>query len=422
LQTLMDNLTALPRAGRLQDRTRRHIQTADNSSGTFAARPRIMPLCEAAPVLDAAEPALAGGHSSMLRWASCWAAEVNPNVCVALWLTEGLAVMALPLEIVRKRGITFARHVGGSHANANFPLLWSGAERLEPATCLAGLCEALASAHGVDVLMLERQLETMNGWTNPLVSPDASTSPNVALHLELDQSFDALLDARSGKRKRKRNRSQQRKFESAGGLAIIDPVPADQSAAVLDTYFAMKLRQLSEKGIAHVFDEAAEQAFFKALIAGVSLDDAHAFGLSVLEVGGIPRSIYGWSVHGSRKTVHFTSFAKDELTAASPGDYLNYALVERACAQGLGQYDLGVGDEPYKRSWCDIETWHRDTVIGLSTLGRLEKLRLDALRGAKRFIKNSPPLWSAAQKLRRLRAGRAAGTSDAQPDTAADDS
>jgi CelD/BcsL family acetyltransferase involved in cellulose biosynthesis len=168
----------------------------------------------------------------------------------------------------------------------------------------------------------------------------------------------------------------------------------------------MKAQQLSGKGVANVFGNIREQAFFKALFGDEGPHSDHLFYLSSLEVGGKTRAIYGSSLHGSRQMVHFTAFADDELTAASPGDFLNFSLVEAACNAPTTTYDLGVGDEGYKRSWCDVETWHRDTVIGISVRGKIAKLQFDAARSAKRWIKNNEKLWAFAKRVRKLKAGR----------------
>jgi CelD/BcsL family acetyltransferase involved in cellulose biosynthesis len=381
------------------------------------AIPELLRLDEAAELFAEAGPAAALGHSASMPWVGAWAGEVNAAILVAVWRHAGRPVMALPLEIIRRRGIGIARHVGGSHANANFPAVWQPSALPPSQSALDGLAQALGTARcGVDAIILERQLEEMGGIANPLMAADASPSPNVALHLELDAAFEAVLERHSGRRKRKRNRSQQRKFEAAGGYSIADPVASVDVQGVLEAYFAMKISQLAEKGVKNVFADHREQAFFKRLFANAGIDDPHRFGLSTLVIGGAIRAIFGWSQRGGRKTIHFAAFAKDELTAASPGDFLNYTLIERACAEGLSHYDLGVGDEPYKRSWCDIETWHRDSIVALTLIGRLEKMRLDAARGAKRFIKNSPPLWQAAQKLRKLRAGRQPAATAGNPD------
>jgi CelD/BcsL family acetyltransferase involved in cellulose biosynthesis len=347
------------------------------------------------------------GFSCSLHWVRHWAEHVNPNIAIVTATRSGQPILAIALEIVNKSGLTAAQFVGGSHANANFPAMTAALSQHEAELFLAALVKGLKEKPwSVDIIMLERQLGQLGGIQNPLLANGGSISPNVSLHLDVDQNFDAVLAARSGKRKRKRYRSQQRKFEAAGGFNIINPNEKEDVELILDSYFVMKAQQLNGKGVANVFGNSREQLFFKALFSDKGPLNDHKFYLSSLEVGGKTRAIYGSSLHALRQMVHFTAFAEDELAIASPGDFLNFALIEAACKGSIKTYDLGVGDEGYKRSWCDVETWHHDVIIGISLRGKLAKLQFSAIGSAKRWIKNNEKLWSVAKRVRKFKAGR----------------
>jgi CelD/BcsL family acetyltransferase involved in cellulose biosynthesis len=384
------------------------LNTAD-SHADFSANfgVAILPLSQDLAALESVSQSGQSGYSCSPHWVGHWAACVNANIAVATASRNGQIILALALEVVHKSGLTIAQFVGGSHANANFPAMTGSLSQAESEAFIEHLVAGLrAKPWSVDAIMFERQLEVLEGIKNPLLAKGSSVSPNVSLHLSVDTSFDAVLETRSAKRKRKRFRSQQRKFEAAGGYKIENPASKIASAALLDQYFAMKAQQLGGKGVANVFGNIREQAFFKSLFGDEGPHSDHHFYLSSLDVGGKTRAIYGSSLHGSRQMVHFTAFADDELTAASPGDFLNFSLVEAACNAPTTTYDLGVGDEGYKRSWCDVETWHRDTVIGITMRGKLAKLQFDATRSAKRWIKNNEKLWAFAKRVRKLKAGR----------------
>ena len=379
-------------------------QTADLAAHFDVA---IMPFAQGLAALEAIGQTCQSGFSCSPHWVSHWAAHVNPNIAIIIASRNGQIILVLPLEVVNISGLNIAQFVGGSHANANFPAMTSALSSAESVGFLWQLQAMLkAKTWSVDVIMLERQLDTLRDMPNPLIANGSSISPNVALHLDVNKSFDAVLETRSAKRKRKRYRSQQRKFEAAGGFNIVNPNIKADVEPLLDTYFAMKAAQLSGKGVANVFGKPNEQAFFKALFSDNTPHADHRFYLSSLNVGGKTRAIYGSSLHGSRQIVHFTAFADDELTAASPGDFLNFALVEAACKAETTIYDLGVGDEGYKRSWCNVETWHRDTIIGISLRGKLAKLQFDAMRFAKRCIKSNEKLWAFAKRVRKIKADR----------------
>ena len=381
------------------------VSTNAELSGEFGVA--ILPVSQGMIALEGLCKTGQSGFSCSPRWISHWASNVNSSIIVITASRQNKIILALALELVTVSGLKIARFVGGSHANSNFPAMNAGLTQAEAEAFLKRFEAGLkAKPWSVDAIMLERQLEVLGDFANPLLTNGFSTSPNIALHLSVDTSFDAVLETRSAKRKRKRYRSQQRKFEAAGGYTIVNQVGKDTVEPVLDDYFAMKAQQLSGKGVASVFGKVDEQLFFKALFSDTNQHINHKFYLSSLIVGGKTRAIYGSSLHGTRQMVHFTAFADDELTPASPGDFLNYALIETACNSETTIYDLGVGDEGYKRSWCDIETWHRDTIIGITLRGKLAKLQFDATRSAKRMIKNNEKLWAFAKRIRKFKADR----------------
>lgn len=351
----------------------------------------------------------AGGvssHGCDPVWLAHWAANVKSTIGVFVFSHDGEPVFALPVEFVSRAGRTVGRFVGGSHANANFPVMRRALDAAETAAMLAGLKAAVRAAPWrADCLHLERQLAEMSGIANPLLAEGSTVSPNVALSVSVDMPFEALLEQKSGKRKRKRFRSAQRKFEAAGDFRVIDPVPQAEAPQRLGSYLAMKASQFKRKGVANAFGNACEQAFFTALFENAKPDDRHYFYLSALDAAGVTRTVLGSSRHKGTQSVHFMAFANDDLASASPGDFLNHALIEKACGDDTKVYDLGVGDEPYKRSWCDIETWHRDVVIGLTVMGWLYARQIVLVQAAKRRIKNSKPLWDMVKRGRAMIAG-----------------
>ena len=75
-------------------------------------------------------------------------------------------------------------------------------------------------------------------------------------------------------------------------------------------------------------------------------------------------------------------------------------MIEQACGEGAAVFDFGLGDQPYKRSWCTQETILYDVLLPLSWKGRLLRPTLAAIGGLKRAIKRNAVLYSWAQRLR----------------------
>jgi CelD/BcsL family acetyltransferase involved in cellulose biosynthesis len=340
-------------------------------------------------------------------WISAWLRAVSPDTLLVFAEQEARPVFGLALEVVRKGPFRVARLMGGSHANASFAPLRPGA-----AIDAQALVPAVARARpDVDLLDLERLLAECAGLPNPLLDLANAPSPNLALSVDLAGGFEAVLERR-GTRKRKKHRAQARKLEAAGGVRVIEADTPEEATRLLDAFLDMKADRFREAGIPNVFASAEMRRFLSALFREALSVTPKPFVLHGLEVGGSLRAITGSSLRENSMTCEFGAIVNDELAQASPGDFLFFEIIEEACRRGLSIYDFGVGDEPYKRSWCDLEVRHRDVMAPLSAKGRLLAAGLRVRGRLVQAVKSDPRLWRLAKAVRR----RAGGLSRASTD------
>lgn len=333
-------------------------------------------------------------------WIDAWTREVHPDAVYVGLRRDEVPVLMLALEIVSWRGCRIARLMGGRHANGNFPACTNPVQL--DGEAFDRIAQAMsAERKDIDLIALERLAPAFEGSSNPLWQLRGFASPNPALAVNLAGGFDALLARTSGKRKRKKYRSQLRKFEAAGGVRRIEAKTQEETDRLLDAFFAMKTFRFQKAGIRNVFGEAEVQAFFRRLFAEAMSSPRPAFVLHGLEVAGKLRAITGSSRSGGRITCEFGAIAEDEVSQTSPGDFLFFENIKEACDQRLAVYDFGVGDEPYKRLWCDMETEHRDVLLPLTLKGRVAAQAMRSFATIKARIKNSPTVWRLAKRLRR---------------------
>ena len=343
-------------------------------------------------------------------WVAAWLSETRPECLIAVLSRDGRPELALALEIVREGPCRVARFMGGRHANGNFPAVRRGAEIGSDgiAALIAGI---LRAAPDVDMIAFERLYESLDGAPNPLLQLPHRQSPNVSLAADLAGGFEALLGRVGGRRKRKKARSQARRFEEAGGYRRFAASSSDDTNRLLDAFFSMKEERFREMGIANVFGPADVQAFFRRLFADAIDQVPPPFVLHGLEVGGRLRAVTGASRRHDSLVCEFGSIAADELAAASPGSFLFFLNIEEACQQGFRLYDFSVGDEPYKRLWCEVEIAHFDVLIPLTARGRVIGLWKAVESRAKAALKGSPAVWRLAKRLRRrVQAAERSGT------------
>jgi CelD/BcsL family acetyltransferase involved in cellulose biosynthesis len=348
------------------------------------------------------------GVAQMLPWVRGWKDCVNSDVFVAVLQHGDETVLLLPLEIVRSYGILTARYVGGSHANANFPLLKSEAA---PKITMDGVQSLLAAVKAafpaIDALVLTRQLQDFDGIANPLLCLGSSESPNLSLSFELAPDFEALAKNRGWSRKQKKMRNQARRLEMRGGWTCVKSDTPETALQLIDRFFLLKAARFREFGQRNTFEAENVRTFFRALFMDAAGSSDPQFQLDGLSVNGELLAVSGSAFRHGAVVVEFGAVDGAE-TALSPGDFLYHQMIKRSCVEGRKHFSFGVGDEPYKRSWCDIETHHHDSAHAFSAKGQLYVAAFRSAAAAKRAIKRNAFLFAMVKKWRERKAEKPA--------------
>lgn len=341
------------------------------------------------------------GAPQSLEWIGGWRTAVNADSFVAGLFSDDCPVLLVPLEVVSQSGAKIARYPGGSHANCNFPWVSAGNAGSADRDALQRMVGAIRQVRpDIDALSLTRQLADVRGVQNPLLALGAKRNPNPVLAASLGVGFDSVLERSNRRRKLKKHRQHGRRYEESGGWKIAGPQDRAGSDAILDLYFAMKAYRFRRMGISDPFADENVRRFFKAFF-GEGLAKGQELGeLRFLEIGGTIRSILGKLYSNAGPTVEFSAIAEDELTTASPGEFLFFEDIRRSCEEGRSVYSFGIGDEPYKREWCDIELAIYDTLLPLTARGRLFTAAQTARNTLAGAVKRNPRLWRLARSLR----------------------
>jgi CelD/BcsL family acetyltransferase involved in cellulose biosynthesis len=348
------------------------------------------------------------GMAQSRHWAECWAAAVNPQIFCGVIFDDDKPLLLLPLEIVRDKGFTIARFIGGSHANANFPMLRKDSAGLVTEKLASGIFQAFSLAvPRLDAIILARQQPEIGGIANPFAALRSQPSPNLALSFKLEPSFENLIKHRSGARKLKKMRQQARRMDERGGWACEVAKSEAAVSDMLEAFFVMKARRFEEFGLKNTFEAPEIKEFFKALFGAGAPDPLAPFRLDALRVGGDILAVAGSTMRHGTNIVEFGAVRAHEPTL-SPGDFLFHQMIKGACEDGTLVFDFGVGDEPYKRAWCDVETQHFETVKGFGARGLAYAQLYMAANKAKLAIKRNPHLFNLLRKLRLRKAGTAA--------------
>ncbi len=359
------------------------------------------------------------GIAQSALWVQHWQRNVNPDCLVlALFIDEQPALL-LPLEVVRHKRMKIARFTGGSHANCNFPVLFTAHAGAISTEHIQALIACLKQQRpDIALLSLTRQSESWLGYANPLLVLQHRRNPNPALMASLPDDFDTVLARSNAARKRKKHRHHARRYDETGAWRIYTAQGEAENSAAFEAFYAMKSERFAMQGIANSFAEDAVQRFFRALFADARNEEHRQYRLHVLEVAGKARAVIGCSYWQGVPdapshmqphvqphmqyglTVEFGAFANDDLVTASPGDFLFYESIARAIAEKLDYFSFGIGEEKYKRDWCDIEQALYDSHIALRFSGQISAVSSRIRSELVYRIKNNPRLWELAKKLR----------------------
>ncbi|WP_420960088.1 GNAT family N-acetyltransferase [Brucella sp. IR073] len=364
--------------------------------------PRIIDDVDAAfRLLPSSLDGYAAGLPQSASFVRNWQEHANQDCFIAALHDGDTPVLMLPLEVVTSRSVRLARFPGGSHANGNFPILRRGVAKLIGKDDIRSLLRTIRAARpDIDVLLLSRQLGSLAQTGNPLLCLRHARNPNPVLSASLGCGFDSVLERSNSKRKRKKHRQHTRRYEEAGGYRIVTAATADEARALLDRFFSIKAERFAKSGIENVFGEPGVQQFFHALFREGVGKTPRTFEIKGLEVGGVIRAVMGKSFWTDGLTVDFAGIADDDMVSASPGEYLFFEDIAQSCAEGIAVYSFGIGDEPYKRDWCDIEEALYDGVLGFTVKGHAYASAWRARNAVTAVVKGNPKLWELAKKLR----------------------
>jgi len=326
---------------------------------------------------------------------------VTPFVVVAVDSRER-PLCLLPLGLHRVGPLRQVRFLGGKHANYNFGI-W---DRTAAAGTTAGELQIIlqriaASPYRPDLLTLYSQPRTWRGLDNPLLLLPHRPAPSNGACLIIDAPGQEVIEREVGAATRGRLRTKERKLQKLAGYRYFKATQSAEVDRLLDRFFALKAAHMAAQGLPNVFAQEGVAAFLRSACHQGLGDGRPSVELHGLEGDGELLALFGVLADDRSMSVMINTYTLSENAKHSPGLILILHLIQVCADRGIVSFDLGAGDASYKSWFCKQPVMLLDSVLAMTSLGRLSAIGLETASVLKREIKQTPVLWGAYCSLRK---------------------
>jgi CelD/BcsL family acetyltransferase involved in cellulose biosynthesis len=352
----------------------------------------------------------AHGHCTPFQtfdWLAAWQRNigtlerVTPAIVVARRGGEPLFVLPLAVEpgIVRR-----LKFLGQALGDYNAPLLARDFSRIVARDAFATVWRDVlrliqdTPTLRYDMVVLEKMPTAVGTQRNPTLSLDVHFNPSGAYETALGENWEMFYTAKRSSATRRRDRTKLKRLGEIGEVRFVDPKGLDEIARTLETLIAQKEKAFARMGVPNMFARPGHAAFFRDVAAGERTRGL--VHLSRLDVGGTWAAVNLGLTHGDCYYHVLASYDDGEVSRFGPGAAHLRELLQYAIRRGCKRFDFTIGDEPYKRDWCDTEQQLFDHSAAVTLRGRPAAALALGWRRAKRTIKQSAPLWNAVVRVR----------------------
>ena len=337
--------------------------------------------------------------------------DVRPAIVIGRG-AGGAILFILPLATRPLRPARELVFLGSELCDYNAPLLAPDFAAAVPNDRFAALWHRIRAAlrrhprlH-YDLVRLEKMPATVGRQPNPMLSLGVTLNPSGAYATPLAESWDAFYAAKRSAATRSNDRRKRKKLAEHGAVAYVEPQSETDILATIDTLVAQKSRAFARMGVSNIFARPGYLDFYRALFTDSGARPLTH--LSRLDCGTSSLAVnLGLTFRDSYYHLQ-ASHDDGELSRFGPGAAHLHDLMRTAIDRGFTTYDFTIGDEPYKRDWCDGVIPLHDHLSSSTLHGALLLAPMAAKTRLKRVIKQTPALWDAFRRARSF-AGRLIG-------------
>ncbi len=360
------------------------------------------------------EPHADGTVFQSFDWLATWQRHIGAREGVQPAIVVGRdatgAILLLLSLSVRAAGLARELNwLGSELCDYNGPLLAETfSARIDRAHFLALWQEITRSLQAnprlrFDVIALDKMPELIGAQQNPMRYLGGTINPSGAYLTHLGGDWDAFYTTKRSSATRRRDRTKRKKLSEFGEIAFVNPASDSEILSSLDTLMAQKARSFARMGVGNLFAKPGHADFYRALAADPATRPL--VHVSRLDVGTNTAAVNLGLVHRGRYYHLLASYTDCDLSRFGPGAAHLHDLMHYAIDRGCRVFDFTIGDERYKRDWCDTELQLYDYIAAVTWRGALAAMSKLAAQRLKRWIKQTPLLWAIATKVREVTGG-----------------
>lgn len=314
---------------------------------------------------------------------------------------QGNAMLILPLAVERRRMVRCLTWLGSALCDYNGPLLapdFSPRIGSDFAVLWRRATELVRSdAHlRFDFTDLQKMPEAIGAQVNPLLALPVLAHPSGAYVATLSGSWEDFYAAKRSAATRKRERRQLKQLAEQGEIRFVAATEPEAIRTTMSVLFEQKARSFARMGVENLFARPGYRDFFLE-VAGYT--GSH---VSRLDVGSIMAAANLGLKFRDCYYLILSSYYDGDLARLGPGRAHLHEIIRHAFACRLKRFDFTIGDEPYKRDWCDAEVRVFDHLAAATWRGSVVVALMLAFRRTKRLIKQTPLLWKVFSRTRAL--------------------
>jgi CelD/BcsL family acetyltransferase involved in cellulose biosynthesis len=325
--------------------------------------------------------------------------DVTPAIVVGR--TRGRVLFLLPLAVERCRGVRRLVWHASDLCDYNAPLLAPDFTRIagdDFVSLLTAATRLIAARMRFDAVVLTKMPELVGAQRNPFLDLETTLNPSGAYLMAIHGPWEAFYKEKRSSATRRHDRSKRKRLAEFGPVEFVNATEPCVIEKTLDALFAQKAASFATRGVANFLARPGTREFYRALGADASFRDI--LHIAKLQVGPTIAAANLGLVFRGRYYHVLASYDAGPVSRFGPGIAHLHDLVAHALGRGCTIFDFTVGDEPYKREWCDTELRLHDFHSAATLRGWMSvKASVGAAR-VKRFVKQTPRLSMAVHRLR----------------------